>query len=284
MATSRKKTKLPPKRVSEEVSPALRSKDDGSVKVRKPGSSQPTEQQLAILEQLDGGMSWDKNLTQTVIYKVQRVNDSAKLLRYRDVGAVILEAFFGGSFEKYQQTQGVHASYQSLLESGLKKHEIYYGIRIWKNFKDLGTALAKNLSYTHHRHLTQIRDKHEKKELAQQAVDEGWSHKKLLAAVKKLRGGKGKSPGRPPHPVFRRGVQAMVAGLRSALKGEIDELVEFYTPSGQETAQQKKKREADTKAFLAQLTELTEGLEDIRQMKEEAEQKLLAIDVDSEER
>lgn len=280
MATARKERKPP----TNKPAASTVSETAAAVKVVKPEGLELTEDQAATLTKLQGGLQLDKALAERVALQVTGLNESVQLDLHNKLGGLILKEFFKGKMENYRAVGRLHTSFRAMLSSGIEvtKAKVFYGVRIHHQLSVLG-PLGKKLSYTHHRHLSQLKDDEVMKEVAGLAVKGRWSHKRLHTEVKKRKGGGGGGEvsrrGRPSHPAFRLGVQTMMKGLDQAVQGEVQRLVEFYSPQENDTPERAAERKAEGEAFLKDLGELEKGFDKLKKMKVEAEKKINAIDV-----
>ncbi len=153
---------------------------------------------------------------------VQHINEKTILNGLKlaqEVGEYVLEIFFDGDFDKFQDSRrNKDVSFRALLDRKdllIAGSAVYYFVRVSQELRLLPEDLAMRLSFSQHRALLPLKDTQSKRALAQRAVEEGWTTRTLSAEVSKLLP-KSRS-GRKPLPPLVKGIRQVSRALDEAV-------------------------------------------------------------------
>lgn len=130
--------------------------------------------------------------------EVERIDEAVRFINQRtaaagielarEVGAYVLETFFGGDFEAFSDPRRTKPlSFRRLQERQdllLPASTLYTFVRVARQLAELPAETAERLTVSHHRALLPVKDPDEKAALARRALDEGWSKVELERTVR----------------------------------------------------------------------------------------------------
>lgn len=143
----------------------------------------------------------DERLVDRAVGDLRRLVMNGQVDLVSRVGEYLIESFFDGSVEAARSKSGSKpASLRRLSERaaefGMSSAGVMNAVPIALQVREIGKRLASQLLPSHHRALLPVRDRKEKRQLAEAAVAGGWSvtelRKKVGQAKKRHAGGRPK--------------------------------------------------------------------------------------------
>jgi hypothetical protein len=200
---------------------------------KKKSAKTKTGDSTAIEVALPGLSATEKPLIDKAIDDLNTLYTRKGLETAEAIGDYILQAFFEGDIDNYNQFGRKHATFKALTEhDGLQFSASYlwFAVTVSEQVKFLrANGITDDLPLSHHRLLVAVKDNDKKLALAQRAVEKGMSKRAFETAVRKKRGSAGGSSGRPPLPAFAKGFTKLLQAIELAVSEEVtDESFEHY--------------------------------------------------------
>lgn len=155
----------------------------------------------------------DEALVKRCVIAIRALYGQGGLAASRQIGELLLRSFFAGSSVAFERTRRYHVSYRALLSSPelpASNSFLWYSIRLIEHLKALPDEFAEILPLSHHRLLMHIHQPEVRIQMAQMAVENGWSKRKLESAVRETSPRtRRRSPGRPRTPAFVKGLRQL---------------------------------------------------------------------------
>ncbi len=148
------------------------------------------EEKTAIVAPLRGEAVVDEALVDEAVQHINRVYTGRALELAREVGGYVLATFFGGDPATFRERGSDHASFKELSEREdlqFSKVWLWRAVSVYEQLAVLPEDVAEALPYTHHTVLLPVKDEEKKVELAEAAVEEGWTKDQLQEEVSKVR-------------------------------------------------------------------------------------------------
>ena len=175
---------------------------------------------------LPGERVLDTAMVQRCVMAIRALYSQGGLEASRQIGELLLGTFFGGSSERFERTRRFHVSYRALLSSPdlpTSNSFLWYSIRLIEHLEVLPEEIAGVLPLSHHRLLMHIHQPEIRIQMAQLAADNGWSKRRLEAAVRESSPrNRRRSPGRPRTPSFVKGLRQLNEAVDLVGAEEID--------------------------------------------------------------
>jgi len=149
-----------------------------------------------------------------VVARINGVLRRRGLQTARELGQIVIDAFFGGDFRNFRAASGKNIDFQRLCDREdlhVSYHQLWTAVSVAAQLDELPADVAEALSVSHHRALLAVSDPDSKYRLATSAAQEGWTRRELVAAVAAWRAEQPRTgAGRPPLPGFVRAVRMAV--------------------------------------------------------------------------
>jgi len=192
---------------------------------------------------------------------VEALNDRARgegLVSALEMADLILDAFFDGEPAQWRAQGQDNTAFRALLHHDRLEPStttIWYALGIREQCEQLPRALAHALSLAHHRALLPVEDRELKESLAQRAVQQGWSKRRLTSEVRRATP-RAPTRGRPRSPALVKAARLVRKALRGSRVEPIDpdEVERFGRRAALEAL-------ADLRRDLAALAALVEDAE-----------------------
>jgi len=180
----------------------------------------PGEDAKALVPSLPGEQEADDELIDTVVHGLNEIYEEKGLETACLVGRAILANFFDGDPENFRKKGKRHASFRKLAE----REDLRFGygflwssVAVVAQLEELPEDLVKALPLSHHKLLLPLKKK-DKLQLAEKAVEDGWSKRELDEEAAKVRRKylRGDRRGRPPYPAFVKGFSRIRKAIEAA--------------------------------------------------------------------
>ncbi len=162
---------------------------------------------------LPGEREVDETLLGRCVMAIRALYGQGGLAASRQIGELLLNTFFAGDSESFERTRRYHVTYRALLSSPdlpTSNSFLWYSIRLIDHLELLPDGIAEVLPLSHHRLLMHIHQPEIRIQMAQMAADNGWSKRKLEAAVRESTPRtRRRSAGRPRTPAFVKGLRQL---------------------------------------------------------------------------
>ncbi len=181
---------------------------------------------------LPGQVLADTELVDSVAANVRRTYTAGGLMTLLAVGKVVLDALYGGSYDKFAAVGRAHASFRALAarrDIGISASSLWYAVALHENVLLLGRDDAQRIPLSQHRMLVHVRDPAARVELARRTIAEHWTVKQLEALIpprqvvvpgKRLRGRPAMAPAVKAFHELRRAVEELPTVTAEAMQGE----------------------------------------------------------------
>jgi hypothetical protein len=141
------------------------------------------------------------------------------------IGDCVLRLFFGGDSAHYRSRARKHASFRFLAghdDLGPSASFLSRAVGTFEQARTLPPEVVAGLTAANHSQLLAIRDLEYKRTLAQRAVRERWSARRLAAVIRSEREDTmGPRPGRRPTPDLVRGLRQIAHAIDTTLSGPL---------------------------------------------------------------
>lgn len=180
-------------------------------------------------EPLPGERAVDTELLAATLAELNRQYGARGPDTARQLGELLLGAFFGGEPTRFRERSRKHASFRALChhpELQPTYSFLWYAVAVAEQYRQLPADVAEALPLSHHRLLLPIHDQATKLRLARKARDGQLSKRRLEELVRKERKRQpSEAPrgGRPPLPAFVKGLSRLKAAVDLAVADEITE-------------------------------------------------------------
>jgi hypothetical protein len=161
---------------------------------------------------------------------VDAVNEATRrhgLAWVRSLGRLLVDELFDGDLGQLRLGARRDVSLRAVARHPrlqISASSLWYALAIYDQLHQLPTALGEALTVSHHRRLVPLRDPTVKARLAERAVQQGWSVRRLGEEVRHMRRqnapGRERRVGRPPLPGFVKAIRR----LPRALEGSLEDL------------------------------------------------------------
>lgn len=185
---------------------------------------------------LPGEAEVEAELLDQAVQTINQIHAGKTLETARMVGEYVLQTFFADDPESFRARGKKHVSFRELAKRDDLHPSyafIWRAVSVVDQLRLLPEDVVAALPYTHHAALLPVRDEGAKKRLAQRAAEKGWTSRKLLDEVRKVRAKEkgAHKAGRPPLPAFVKVVRRISSTLRASGTPTItDEDIIRYTP------------------------------------------------------
>lgn len=176
---------------------------------------------------LPGEGTVDEELVDQVVARVNGLWAGKGLETARAIGEYVVETFFKGDPENFRVRGKKHVSFRKLAQ----REDLYPSYSwIWKavsvvdQLRLLPENVAGTLPMSHHTLLLPVKDEGTKVELAKKAAEKHLTREQLASEVKKVRARQRKGEvGRPPLPVFVKGLKAVLKAIDLTFSEDVDD-------------------------------------------------------------
>lgn len=162
---------------------------------------------------LPGEREVDEALLGRCVMAIRALYGQGGLAASRQIGELLLNTFFDGDSGAFERTRRHHVTYRALLSSPdlpTSNSFLWYSVRLIDHLELLPDGIADVLPLSHHRLLMHIHQPEIRIQMAQMSADNGWSKRKLEAAVRESTPRtRRRSAGRPRTPAFVKGLRQL---------------------------------------------------------------------------
>lgn len=164
---------------------------------------------ISVPEHLAGGREKIEHLLDAAVRHINATYTRKGMEVVLEVGKYVLDTFFDGDSASFREHAGSHVTFRQLAERDdlqMSHVWIWRAVGVVDQLHVLPEAAATQLPYTHHTLLLPLKSEKKKRTLAERAIEDGWSKRKLEDEVKKARKKErgAKKVGRPALPAFVR--------------------------------------------------------------------------------
>ena len=195
-------------------------------------------QQGAVTEApLRGQTAVDTDLVAAAVARINELHSSHSLALTCAIGRYVIDTFFGGDPSACHRRGSEHASFRALVaraDLSVSASNLWRSVAVVEQLAMLPAEVADALPVSHHKLLLPVKDPEAKVSLATQAAKEHLSKRELAERVaevtRKGREEKGWArAGRPPDPVFAKGIKRIVGAVGYACAADVAtaHIVEF---------------------------------------------------------
>jgi len=207
---------------------------------------------------LPGATKIDNSILDDAVVELNRIYIAKGLEAARAMGEYVLETFFEGNPENFRKRSKKHLTFRELGDRGDLQPSystIHTSVSILDQLRLLPEDIGEALSVSHHRALLPVKDDKAKERLAKKAADKGMPIEAFREEIQKLlaKGKKKSKAGRPPLPIFVKGIKKLIKDIEFIESDDLDDEV-FANFSA-----------ADAKKLLVDLEEQTKALDAYRQ-------------------
>lgn len=176
---------------------------------------------------LPGEHDLDAGLLARVIADVNRLYLERGADTARQLGELVLGAFFAGEPTRFRERSRRHQTFRALCNDPSLQPTysfLWYAVAVAEQYRQLPADVAEALPLSHHRLLLPIHDQATKLRLARKARDGQLSKRRLEELVRKERSRQpDQTPrgGRPPLPAFVKGLNRLKGAVDLAVSEEL---------------------------------------------------------------
>ena len=172
---------------------------------------------------LPGAAAADNALIEAAVAEINSIWDTGYLTSVSQVGALVLDRFFGGDIENARSRRREHASYKAVSKHPdlqIGSTTLWYCVTIFDQLPLLDTEVANRLSFAHHKLLVHVTDIELRRRLASQAATDQQTTLQLTAAIDATRetppaGTTRQRPGPVPAPPAIKGLNQATKSIES---------------------------------------------------------------------